>query len=138
MVSAWRAFDGQRKQHGFWKALIKTKDPSTIIVLLGDIGDLLGLMIAFLGIFIGRMTNNPKLDGYASILIGTSLLVISGFLIRESKSLLLGESIGRGTKRAVVKITEQDETVTRVTKVASIYRSPEDAMVCSAQNLNQR
>lgn len=129
MISAWRAFDGQRKLHGFWQALIKTKDPSTIIVLLGDIGDLLGLLIAFLGIFIGRKLNDPRLDGYASMLIGLLLLVISAFLIRESKSLLLGESISARTKRAIIRLISLDEAVTKVKSVSSIYRSPEDAMV---------
>lgn len=129
MVSAWKAFDGQRKRHGFWRALVKTKDPSTIIVLLGDIGDLLGLIIAFLGIFIGRKINNPALDGYASMLIGLLLLAISGFLVRESKSLLLGESISRKTKRAVIQLANNDEAITLVKNVLSIYRSPEDAMV---------
>src|SRR6201996_3305515 len=54
MLSALKAFNEQRNKIGlgFWKALVHTKDPSTIIVLLGDIGDLVGLVIAFIGIFV--------------------------------------------------------------------------------------
>jgi len=52
MVSALKAFNSQRGHVPFWKAAINTKDPSVIIVLLGDFGDLLGLMVAFLGIFL--------------------------------------------------------------------------------------
>jgi len=129
MIAALKAFNKERKAMPFWTALVRTKDPSTIIVLLGDIGDLLGLVFAFLGIYLGRLFNNPTLDGYASIAIGVLLLVISGFLIRESKSLLLGESIGPKTKRAIIKMAGNDEAVLRVKKVSSIYRSPEDAMV---------
>lgn len=129
MVSALKAFNSQRKTTGFWRALIRTKDPSTIIVLLGDIGDLIGLVFAFFGIFLGRLLHNPALDGYASMAIGVLLLVISGFLIRESKSLLLGETISNRTKRGLIKLAETGRAVTKIRKVSSIYRSPEDAMV---------
>ena len=129
MLSALKAFNTQRKSMSFWRALIKTKDPSTIIVLLGDIGDLIGLVIAFFGIFLGRLLHNPTLDGYASMAIGLLLLVISGFLIRESKSLLLGEAISNKTKRGLVKLAETDKAINKIKKISSIYRSPEDAMV---------
>src|ERR1700761_1570785 len=67
MLSALKAFNEQRNKIGlgFWKALVHTKDPSTIIVLLGDIGDLVGLVIAFIGIFVGRMLHNTYYDGVA-------------------------------------------------------------------------
>ncbi|TSJ40977.1 cation diffusion facilitator family transporter [Mucilaginibacter corticis] len=129
MLSALKAFNAQRKSTGFWRALIKTKDPSTMIVLLGDIGDLIGLVIAFLGIFIGRLLQNASIDGYASVAIGLLLLIISGFLIRESKSLLLGESISPRARRGIISLAEQDTAISKVKGVASIYRSPEDAMV---------
>jgi len=129
MLSALRAFNAQRGKHPFFYSLIKTKDPSTIIVLLSDFGDLFGLLIAFGGIFLGRMFNQPSFDGFASILIGVLLLVISGFLIRESKSLLLGETIGKDIQREVIRLAETDEAVTKIMKVYSIYRSPEDAML---------
>ncbi|MFD0795403.1 cation diffusion facilitator family transporter [Mucilaginibacter litoreus] len=129
MLSALKAFNSQRNSTGFWRALISTKDPSTIIVLLGDIGDLIGLVIAFLGVFFGSLFQNPKLDGYASVAIGVLLLVISGFLIRESKSLLLGETISIRTKRRLIKLAKKDNAITNIKKVSSIYRSPDDAMV---------
>ncbi|HTH83121.1 MAG TPA: cation diffusion facilitator family transporter [Mucilaginibacter sp.] len=129
MFSALIAFNKQRGKMGFWQALITTKDPSTIIVLLGDIGDLLGLVVAFLGVFLGRLLNNPYLDGIASILIGIILLAISGFLLRESKSLLMGETTSRKVLRKVVKLTEEDDAVIKVKKNFSMYMGPEEVLL---------
>jgi cation diffusion facilitator family transporter len=129
MLSALKAFNAQRGEIKFWRALNKTKDPSIIIVLLGDIGDLIGLVIAFLGIFLGRLWGNPALDAYASMLIGLLLIIISGFLIQESKSLLLGETISSKIKRHIINLAEADIAIVKIKKVSSIYRSPEDAMV---------
>lgn len=106
MVAALKAFNKERREIPFWQAVIRTKDPSTIIVLLGDFGDLLGLTVAFLGIFLGRLMNNPFYDGIASMIIGLILILISGLLIRESKSLLMGETTSRQTLKRVVQIAE--------------------------------
>lgn len=129
MLSALKAFNQQRGATGFWKALIHTKDPSTIIVLLGDIGDLIGLIIAFFGIYIGRMLHNSYYDGIASILIGIILIIISGFLIRESKSLLMGETIHPKKIKKIIALVEKDTNVVKVKKHLSIYRSPEDILL---------
>lgn len=129
MVSALKAFNAQRGKMSFWKALVLTKDPSTIIVLLGDFGDLLGLFIAFLGVFLGRMFHNPYYDGTASMLIGVILIIISAFLVRESKSLLMGEPTSRKVLKKVIAIAQADESVIKVKKHFSTYMSPEDVLL---------
>jgi len=129
MFSALKAFNKQRGAISFWSAVKRTKDPSTIIVLLGDFGDLLGLMVAFIGILLARLLHNPYLDGIASMLIGVILIGISGFLVRESKSLLMGEPIGRKTLRKAISITEADADVIKVRKHFSTYMSPEDILL---------
>ena len=137
MTSAWKTFTPQCKRHGLWQALTKTKDPSTIIVLLGDVGNGLSLILAFIGILIGRLTINPKLDAYVSILIGFLLLVISGFLIQRSKRLLMGESISYKTKRAQIQLARTNKAIRKVSNVSSVYRSLEDAMVMMSTQLGR-
>jgi len=129
MVTALKAFNIQRGGITFWKAAVGTKDPSTIIVLLGDFGDLIGLFIAFLGVFLGRLLHNPYYDGVASMLIGVVLIVISAFLVRESKSLLMGEPTGRKILKKVIAMVQADEAVVRVKKHFSTYMSPEDVLL---------
>jgi cation diffusion facilitator family transporter len=129
LTSALKVFNKQRNGISFWKAVVATKDPSTIIVILGDFGDLLGLFIAFLGVFLGLYFHNPYYDGVASMLIGVVLIVISAFLARESKSLLMGETTSRRTLRRVIKLAEADETVIKVKKHFSMYMAPEEILL---------
>lgn len=129
MLSAFKAFNKQRGDISFWEAAVSTKDPSTIIVLFGDFGDLLGLFIAFLGVFLGRYYHDPYYDAVASMLIGVVLIVISAFLARESKSLLMGETTSRKTLRRIISLTEADEAVIKVKKHFSMYMAPEEILL---------
>ena len=129
MFSALKAFNRQRKDVPFWKAITKTKDPSTIIVLLGDIGDLLGLAVAFCGVLLSRLNHNPNYDGIASIIIGVILITISGFLTRESKSLLMGEPISRKTLTRIVAIASADSAILKIKKHYSMYLSPDEVIL---------
>jgi cation diffusion facilitator family transporter len=129
MVSALKAFNKQRREITFWKAVVGTKDPSTIIVLLGDFGDLLGLIIAFFGVFLGRLFHNPYYDGVASMLIGVILIAISALLLRESKSLLMGETTSRKNLRRIVSLAEADEAIIKVKKHFSMYMAPEEILL---------
>jgi divalent metal cation (Fe/Co/Zn/Cd) transporter len=98
-------------------------------VLLGDFGDLLGLFVAFMGIYLGRLFHNPYYDGVASIIIAVILIAISGLLIRESKSLLLGETTSRKNLKKIIAITEADSAVIKVKKHFSTYMSPDEVLL---------
>jgi len=128
-TSALKAFNKQRGHISFWRAVRQSKDPSPIIVLLGDVGDLMGLAVAFLGVFLGRLYNNPHYDGIASMVIGAIMIMISGVLVRESKSLLMGETISRKTLRKIVALTKADEAVIKVKKHFSMYLAPDEVLL---------
>ena len=129
MVSAYKAFNKQRREENFWRAVIKTKDPSTIIVLLGDVGDLLGIIVAFIGIYLAQKLKNPYYDGLASIIIGAILIIISSILIRVTFKLLIGRTVSKKYLTRVVAIAKEDETVKRVRKPYSTFLSPEDILL---------
>jgi cation diffusion facilitator family transporter len=129
LTSALKAFNKQRGDTSFFKAVTQSKDPSVFIVLLGDVGDILGLIVAFLGVFIGHWLHNPYYDGAASIVIGAIMILISILLVRESKSLLMGETTSRKTLRRVVHITEADNAVIKVKKHFSMYMAPEEILL---------
>ena len=129
LVTALKAFNKQRGNMSFFKAVTQSKDPSTFIVLLGDVGDLFGLVIAFLGVYLGHLFNNPHYDGIASMAIGIIMIAISMLLVRESKSLLMGETTSRKTLRKVVALTEADVAVVKVKKHFSMYLAPEEILL---------
>jgi len=129
MYTALKAFNLERGRTPFWTAIKQSKDPSTFITLLGDAGDVLGLFIAFAGISLGRYYHNPHFDGGASMLIGAMLIVISFILVRESKSLLMGETTSRKTLRRIVAIAEEDPSVIKIKRHFSMYLAPEEVIL---------
>ena len=129
ITTAFRAFNKQRGDNSFLKAVTQSKDPSTFIVLLGDVGDMLGLGVAFLGVYLGRLFHNPHYDGIASMIIGLILIVISMLLVRESKSLLMGETVSKAALRKIVSIVEADTAVVKVKKHFSTYLAPEEVLL---------
>ncbi len=129
LISALRVFNKQRGNTPFFEAVTRSKDPSTFIVLLGDVGDVIGLVIAFVGVFLGHYFNNPYYDGIASMAIGVVMIAISMLLVRESKSLLMGEIPGKKTLRRVVAIAEADNAVVKIKKHYSMYMAPEEILL---------
>jgi divalent metal cation (Fe/Co/Zn/Cd) transporter len=63
------------------------------------------------------------------MIIGLMLIAISLLLVRESKSLLMGETTSKQTLRRVIAITEADEAVTKVKKHFSMYMAPEEILL---------
>src|ERR1051326_2338426 len=51
-LAGWKAFSAERGRRGVLQTIHETKDPSSFTVLLEDSAALLGLVLAFLGIFL--------------------------------------------------------------------------------------
>ncbi|GAB3545611.1 cation diffusion facilitator family transporter [Spirosoma fluminis] len=129
LVTALRAFNAQRVNQPFWSAVKASKDPATFVVLFEDASDVLGLIIAFLGVFLGYELQNPYLDGIASILIGCLLTAVSILLVRESRSLLMGEGADPLIVRQIVALTEADPIVVRSVRTLTFQLGPNDIVL---------
>jgi cation diffusion facilitator family transporter len=129
MFTALKVFNRQRNDLSFWQAIIQSKDPTTIILLLGDLGDLICLLIAFIGVFLGHLLHNPVCDGISSMIIGIILIMISLLLVRQSKSLLMGEPPGKKAIRKIIRLTEADPDVKKVKRQFSMYLAPEEVIL---------
>jgi len=127
--TAVKEFNRQRGSMPFWEAVNRSKDPSTFVVLFEDAADVIGLIIAFLGIYLGHQLQNPYLDGIASILIGLLLVAVSGLLARESRSLLMGESADEDQLLAVVALAEAHDSVVKVLRPLSMHLAPEEIVL---------
>ncbi len=125
---ALKAFNKNRKDN-VWKTIRKSKDPSNIVILFEDAGDVLGVAVALAGVYFGYRYQNPYYDGIASVIIGIILTAISFLLARESRSLLMGESVDESTVDAVIKISESDEAIEKVFYPLTVYLSPEEIVL---------
>lgn len=129
LITALREFNRQRGKTPFWKAVRQSKDPSTFVVLFEDSADVIGILLAFTGIVLSQILNNPYLDGVASILIGLLLTMVAVFLVRESRSLLMGESADNAELDEMIKMIESDNATLRVISHQSMYLAPEEVIV---------
>jgi cation diffusion facilitator family transporter len=120
----WKAFANERRGRGIFETIHTTKDPTSFSVLLEDSAALLGILIAFVGIFLANVLSEPRLDGAASVVIGILLCGVATLMVYESKGLLIGEGVDRETLQSLREIIEADEDVAHVQHLHTIYQSP--------------
>ncbi|MEW6491317.1 MAG: cation diffusion facilitator family transporter [Cyanobacteriota bacterium] len=126
---ALNEFLPQKGEQNFWQAVRTSKDPTIFTVLFEDTAALLGLIVAFLGVFFGHLFNNPYFDGTASIIIGLILAVVAFLLAYESRGLLLGESAGRTVVASIRGIAESDSGVEGVMRVLTMHLGPHEVLL---------
>lgn len=129
LLTALREFNRQRGTTPFWQAVKISKDPSTFVVLFEDVADVIGIAIAFTGILLSRLLNNPYIDAIASILIGVLLTMVAVLLVRESRSLLMGEAASPEELRQLKTLLEKDALVHKVCSQQSMYLGPEEVIL---------
>jgi cation diffusion facilitator family transporter len=106
-----------------------TKDPSLYTVVLEDSAALLGLIFAFLGIFLGHLFHNPYFDGAASIAIGILLISVAWFLASRTMGLLLGEGVNPEELADIRRRVESDPAIERAGDILTMYMGPHDLLV---------
>ncbi|MEI7827377.1 MAG: cation diffusion facilitator family transporter [Euryarchaeota archaeon] len=114
---------------GVWQFIKRSKDPSLYTVVLEDSAALLGLIFAFLGIFLGHLFNNAYLDGVASIAIGVLLMSVAGILASRTMGLLLGEGVNSEELADIRRRVESDPAVERAGDILTMYMGPHDLLV---------
>ena len=104
-----------------------SKDPSVYTVLFEDSAALLGLIVAFVGIFWRRRCSTCRNStAIGSIGIGLILGVTAIFLARESKGLLLGEPASPAVQGEVLAIAQADPAVQRANGVLTVHMGPQE------------
>jgi cation diffusion facilitator family transporter len=126
---AFRAFRRARGDLGTWKFIKRSKDPSLYAVVFEDSAAILGLVFAFLGIFLGHMLHNPYLDGIASIAIGLLLMSVAWFLASRTKGLLMGEGVSPEELADIRQRVESDQAVEKAGDILTMYMGPQDLIV---------
>jgi len=126
---AFKAFRKEMAGDGVLKTIRASKDPTTFTVLFEDAAAMLGLIVAFFGIFLGHQLNNPYLDGVASIVIGAILAVVAGFLAYESKGLLIGEGVDPNVLKSIRSLVSDDRAVAGIKKALTMHFGPSEVLL---------
>ena len=134
----WRAFRKSLGNEGPLQAIRHSKNPTDFIVIIEDSAALIGLVIAFLGVFFGHRLGNPYLDGAASILIGLVLASVATLLAIETKGLLIGEGYGPKTIRELQAIIDDDEAIEHLNRLLTQFLGPDDVMLTAEVRFRDR
>ena len=130
---AWYfAFKEFTKSKGKWSyimAVQRGKDPSIFVVLFEDSAALIGLAVAFLGIFLGQVTGIVYFDGAASIIIGLILAGTAIWLAYETKGLLIGESANESIVQGIKQLASDYNDVLHVNEVLTLHMGPDFILV---------
>jgi cation diffusion facilitator family transporter len=125
----WKAFSVERGGRGVLEAIHASKDPTSFSVLLEDSAALLGLALAFAGIFLGRTLGLPQLDGVASTVIGLMLCAVAALVAYESKGLLIGEGLDEESLKRLRALIESDPDVESVQHLYTIYQGAHEVLL---------
>jgi cation diffusion facilitator family transporter len=128
-LAGWKAFSLERGRRGVLETIHDTKDPTSFTVVLEDSAALLGLLFAFVGIFLGQQLELPYLDGVASVVIGMLLCGVAVLMVYESKGLLIGEGLDKETLKTVRKLVEADPAIERVRALYTLYLGPHEVLL---------
>ena len=128
----------KRRAGSWWRFIRVAKVPELPVVLLEDVGALIGLGFALVGVALARVTGNPRFDAVGSIAIGLLLGAIAVILVIEMKSLLIGEAASPTQIDAIRKAIESDGQVRRLIHMRTEHLGPDDLLVGAKIEFDQQ
>jgi cation diffusion facilitator family transporter len=123
-VTATRELLRRRGPSEFWRRVHLSKDPSVFTTFFEDLAALLGLITAFLGVYLGHKLNNPYFDGAASVIIGLILAAVALTLVYETRGLLIGEATAPEIVADIRRIAAADPCVSAARTPLTMHLSP--------------
>ena len=114
---------------GLWSRLRRCKDPRVFVPVAEDLAALVGVIVAFLGVFLARALEVPLFDGAASIVIGIILACVAVFLGYETRALLVGETISRDLEGRIRRILAEDDSVTELVRMMGVHLGPDEILL---------
>jgi len=132
---ALRNFRRRTRYSGLFRAVRKSKDPASFMVLFEDSAALIGLIVALAGSYLSVRLDLPVLDGVASILIGLVLATTAALLARETKGLLIGEGADQRIVDSIMRIANEMEGVAHANGILTVHLAPEQIVVALSVEL---
>ena len=127
--TAVKAANPLRKGRPWVEFIRRCKSPELPVVLLEDLGALVGLAFAFTGVTLAVVTGEPRFDGAATVAIGALLVVIAVILVVETKSLLIGESASPEDRQRIAEAIEGAPHVRRLLGMRTLHLGPDELLV---------
>ena len=115
-----------------WVSFVRhAKAPELPVVLLEDVGALIGLVFALFGVGLTVITGNPVFDAIGTLMIGTLLVVIAIVLGIETKSLLVGEGATDADHQRIVSAIVDGPEIEKLIHIKTLYLGPDELLVAA-------
>jgi divalent metal cation (Fe/Co/Zn/Cd) transporter len=111
------------------QAISDARDPVILTVLFEDSAALLGLIAALAGLGLAWATGNMIFDGLASLLVGFMLAAVAFILARETKDLLLGESVVSADAERIRAIVTSFPLVQKLVAQRTMHLGPDEVLL---------
>jgi cation diffusion facilitator family transporter len=114
-----------------WVGFVRrARSPELPVVLLEDVGALLGLVFALVGVSLTLITGDGVWDAAGTAMIGLLLVSIAVVLAIETKSLLLGESATADDQTAI-EAALTGAGIDRIIHLKTMHLGPEELLVAA-------
>lgn len=106
-----------------------SKNPEISVVMLQDMGAVIGVALATGAVSASLLTDTPALDAVGSAAIGVVLAVVAFSLARRMKSLLIGEAAPDEETDAIGRIILAHRDVRDLISLRTVYHGPGELVV---------
>lgn len=131
----WAVRQVRREQsetgHKLLEHLRTTDDPTVKTVLYEDTAALLGLLLAFGGVWLHLLTGSALWDGLASLLIGVLLAAVAYLLGRTNMRLLIGVQANQRLVHAVYAQLTAKPEVEQVVDLLTMLTGTDKVLLCA-------
>ena len=118
-----------RGESGWWRFIRRSRTPELPVVLLEDLGALVGLILALAAVVLAHATGNTVWDGIGTLCIGVLLAVIAIVLAVEMQSLLIGEGVLPEHRRDLLAAASGTPGARRVIHLRTQHLGPDEILV---------
>jgi cation diffusion facilitator family transporter len=127
--TALRESRAERAGKSILQFVRRTKVPELAVVVLEDIGALIGLACALVGVILAWALDEARWDAVGSLAIGVLLVTIAILLAVEMASLLVGEAAAPEVIDRMRSVFDAHPEVTCVIALRTQHVGPDDIMV---------
>jgi len=121
----------KRRGESWWTFVRHSKSAELPVVLLEDLGALVGLVLALIGVGLTAVTHDPVYDALGTMAIGVLLGVIAVILAVEMQSLLIGEAASPDQVALIRACIASTSGIDQVIHLRTVHLSPEEIVVAA-------
>ncbi|MBG0741206.1 cation transporter [Paeniglutamicibacter antarcticus] len=124
-----------RHKRGVLEDVMLGSDPTLRAVFAEDSAALVGLAIAFAGIFLHQVTGSAVPDALGSILVGLLLAVVAVVLIDRNRRFLVGQAVTPELEQSALRMLLEHRDIERVTYIHLEFVGPNRLYLVAAVDM---